>query len=191
MIAILTADMQDFSARLKADEQAVIEWLTSVYYRLAEEMVHRFQGELFQREGDAIWCRFSQPELALQGGAWLLQQMNLYNAQRAAQEQVQLRVGIHYGDDSAETMQAAKVLESGGRAGCLHISEALRLQISSELPVQRSGHQFPSYWLLPEALAGHSELEVSALGEGSPPTPYKFLNAYEAKIGRASCRARA
>lgn len=175
MIAVLTADMQDFSARLKADEQALIEWLTSVYYRLAEEMVQRFQGNLFRREGDAIWCRFALPDLALQGGAWLLQQMNLYNAHRPLQEQVQLRVGIHYGMDNTQTLQEAKLLESGGRVGCLHVSEALRCRVSRQLAFEKSDHPQSGYWVQPEAFA--FELEPSSLAK-SPASPYKFLNAY-------------
>ena len=64
MLAILTADMEGFSGRMRADEQAVITLLLSTYYRLARQAAQEFGGELYRREGDAVWCSFADPQKA-------------------------------------------------------------------------------------------------------------------------------
>ena len=84
MSVVLTADMEGFSTWMQRDEQAVIELLTETYYRFAEEMVREFEGELFQKEGDAIWCRFEDADRSLEAALWLLRQFVAYNRGRSA-----------------------------------------------------------------------------------------------------------
>lgn len=127
--AILTADMQEFSARLKGDEETLITVVIRAYYRFSSEMAQRFSGDLFRREGDAIWCSFVEPFNAVSAGVWLLEEVYRHNFLRAASEQIQLRIGIHWGPVSndeqgryGQTLTVAKELETHGRHGSLHLS---------------------------------------------------------------------
>ncbi|MBS2039617.1 SUMF1/EgtB/PvdO family nonheme iron enzyme [bacterium] len=129
MRAILTADMEGFSGRMRADEQAVITLLLSTYYRLARQAAEQFGGKLYRREGDAVWCSFGQAERAIEAGLWLLARLALYNREQPDDRQVRLRVGVAYGDVTmageppepfGPTVDLAKRLESSGRTGFLH-----------------------------------------------------------------------
>ncbi|MFN8610398.1 MAG: SUMF1/EgtB/PvdO family nonheme iron enzyme [Vulcanimicrobiota bacterium] len=129
MLAILTADMEGFSGRMRADEQAVITLLLSTYYRLARQAAEHFDGQLYRREGDAVWCSFARPEAALQAGLWLLARLALYNREQPDDRQVRLRVGVAWGEVTlageppepfGPTVDLAKRLESSGQTGYLH-----------------------------------------------------------------------
>lgn len=134
VLAILTADMEGFSGRMRADEQAVITLLLSTYYRLARQAAEMFGGSLYRREGDAVWCSFAHAEQAVQAGLWLLARLALYNRDQPEDRQVRLRVGLAWGEVTlagnppepfGSTVDLAKRLESSGRTGCLHCSEEL------------------------------------------------------------------
>ncbi|MBT9587472.1 SUMF1/EgtB/PvdO family nonheme iron enzyme [bacterium] len=163
MLAILTADMEGFSGRMRSDETAVISLLVTTYYRLAREAATGHGGQLFRREGDAIWCTFPQADSAIEAGLWLLAKIELYNRGRPHEDQVRLRVGLAWGEVdyvSAEpgcdpepfgpTVDLAKHLESGGLVGALHAArELLRGR-----PMKSHGRR---------EFAGHGELETAFL----------------------------
>ena len=129
MLAILTADMEGFSGRMRADEQAVITLLLSTYYRLARQAAEQAGGQLYRREGDAVWCSFADPREALEAALWLLARLALYNRDQPEDRQVRLRAGLAWGEVTlagsppepfGPTVDLAKRLESSGRTGCLH-----------------------------------------------------------------------
>lgn len=153
MRAILTADMEGFSGRMRVDEQAVITLLLSTYYRLARQATEQFGGQLYRREGDAVWCSFDQAEHALQAGLWLLARLAIYNREQPDDRQVRLRAGVAWGEvtlagDPPEpfgpTVDLAKRLESSGRVGFLHCLS----QLAPGEPAQL------------QALPGHGDLET-------------------------------
>jgi hypothetical protein len=173
-VAILTADMQGFSTRMQADEQAIIELLTSTYYRLAGEMVELHEGVLFRREGDAIWCRFEDAEKALKAGLWLLASLETYNLSHPHAEQVLLRVGLHFGPDEPATLAVAKRLESTGQVGAICLSAELKQQLSAEWRLEPSQDSSSTFLARPDEKTQHAQsVNTSALGR-----PYKFLSSY-------------
>lgn len=134
MLAILTADMEGFSGRMRADEQAVITLLLSTYYRLARQAAQEFEGELYRREGDAVWCSFADPQRAVEAALWLLARLALYNRDQPEDRQVRLRAGLAWGEVTlagtppepfGATVDLAKRLESTSRTGCLHCAAEL------------------------------------------------------------------
>lgn len=137
MLAILTADMEGFSGRLRSDESGVISLLVSTYYRLARKAAELHGGHLFRREGDAIWCSFPQVDQALEAGLWLLARLELYNRGRPAQDQIRLRVGVARGEVSfvgtsagdrepiGPILDLARQLENNGLVGAVHAPREL------------------------------------------------------------------
>jgi class 3 adenylate cyclase/AAA+ ATPase superfamily predicted ATPase len=153
--AILTADMEGFSSWMQRDEQAVIELLIDTYYEYAKQMVERFDGELFQKEGDAIWCTFARPDDAISGGLWILGQFHQYNRARSAAEKVRLRVGVSWGGREHHALQEAKKLESSATPGAVHFSQAIfeRLERPRGLATDRFSNK---------------TFELFSTGQGSP-----------------------
>jgi formylglycine-generating enzyme required for sulfatase activity len=126
--AILTADMENFSSRMRADESSVITLLLNTYYRRAQEAVDAHGGRLFRREGDAIWCWFPSVQAAVDAGLGLLSKLTAYNWGQAEQNQIRLRVGVAAGELQFEgdtpagpVLAEAKRLESAGRVGSVHL----------------------------------------------------------------------
>ena len=95
--AILTADMVGFSGRMRSDEETVISLLIGTYYRLALEAAGQFSGKVFRREGDAVWCSFTEPRQAIEAGLWLLSSLGAYNAKRTEKKQIRVRIGVAWG----------------------------------------------------------------------------------------------
>ncbi len=164
MLAILTADMEGFSGRMRADEQAVITLLLSTYYRLARQAAQEFGGELYRREGDAVWCSFADAHKAVDAALWLLARLVLYNRDQTEDRQVRLRVGLAWGEVTlagvppepfGPTVDLAKRLESSGRTGCLHCP--------AELVGERSLVEPASERSLP----GHAALRTAYLEPGA------------------------
>lgn len=160
MLAILTADMEGFSGRMRADEQAVITLLLSTYYRLVRQAAQQFDGELYRREGDAVWCSFGRAEEGVGAALWLLARLALYNREQPEDRQVRVRVGLACGEvrlagQPAEpfgpTVDLAKRLESAGRTGCLHC------------PLDLAGGRIPVEPALEHSLPGHAPLRTVLL----------------------------
>ncbi|MBX3167284.1 MAG: SUMF1/EgtB/PvdO family nonheme iron enzyme [Candidatus Eremiobacteraeota bacterium] len=172
MLAILTADMEGFSGRMRADEQAVITLLLSTYYRLARQAAHEFEGELYRREGDAVWCSFADPQKGVEAALWLLARLALYNRDQPEDRQVRLRAGLAWGEvtlagSPAEpfgpTVDLAKRLETSGRTGCLHCPA----ELAEERPLVEpaSERSLPGHAPLRTALLMPSAALLSRLGE--------------------------
>lgn len=182
MSVILTADMEGFSTWMQRDEQAVIELLTETYYRFAEEMVREFEGELFQKEGDAIWCQFEDADKSLQAGLWLLQQFVSYNRGRPAQEEVRLRVGLSWGGRSHHVLQEAKKLESSATARAVHFSQDVHDRLSQPVGHLTGRFQNPTYEVFccvlgQEPEGGERTVLVAKLSYLGPSQKINFLRA--------------
>lgn len=164
MLAILTADMEGFSGRMRADEQAVISLLISTYYRLVRQAAQQFGGELYRREGDAVWCSFADPHQGLEAALWLLARLALYNREQPEERQVRVRAGLAWGEvrmsgqppePFGATVDLAKRLESSGRTGCLHCSVEL---LGGRTPLEPAAER---------ALPGHAPLRTALLAPSS------------------------
>ena len=182
MSVILTADMEGFSTWMQRDEQAVIELLTETYYRFAEEMVREFEGELFQKEGDAIWCLFEDTDKSLEAGLWLLKQFVFYNRGRPAQEEVRLRVGLSWGGRTHQVLQEAKKLESSATAGAVHFSQEVYSRLNQPLGHLTGRLQQPTYEVFcpihgEESAGGVRSVVVAKLSYLGPSQKINFLRA--------------
>lgn len=182
MSAILTADMEGFSTWMQRDEQAVIELLTNTYYRFAEEMVRRFHGTLFQKEGDAIWCSFQESDEAIQAGLWLLKQFVAYNKGRSSSEEVRLRVGVSWGGRNHDVLQEAKKLESSATPGAVHYSEEVHQKLAHPEGHQTGRFSRPTFEVFcdtddPDSQQGTKTVIVAKLSYLGPSAKMTFLRA--------------
>lgn len=188
MLAILTADMEGFSGRMSSDEAGVISLLVSTYYRLARLAAEQNGGQLFRREGDAIWCSFPQADGALEAGLWLLAQLELYNRGRAESERVRLRVGVAYGEVTyvatqpgaapepfGATVELARRLESGGVVGAVHAPRAL---LKNRPITGKARREVPGHGELETAFLFPSDALIKELDQG-PPSAARWILALD------------
>ena len=134
---ILTADIQDFSSQLRADQEGVIRLLVDGYYTLAERQVSRYGGDLFRKEGDAIWCSFKSAVAAVRSAVGIQEELLLRNMSQAEEYRVGLRIGIHLGDvvmtpDGellGHTLTVAKRLETACPEGAVAVSDEVHGQL--------------------------------------------------------------
>lgn len=178
-MAILTADMENFSSQMRMDESSVITLLLNTYYRRAQEAVDRHGGRLFRREGDAIWCSFSTAQAGLDAGLWLLAKLAAYNRGQPESAQIRLRVGLAWGEVNLEgdvpsgpPLAEARQWESAARVGCLRLStkllETVQLATAPEIDGESALVQPPASmleetvrrWILALDLSAVSSKEV-------------------------------
>ena len=134
----MTADLHGFSRALREDQEAVLRLLVDGYYALSEREVARQGGDLFRKEGDAIWCAFPSALGAVKAAVAIQEQLLRRRLQRLDPEGMGLRVGIHLGDvvltEDGEvlghTLSVAKRLETACAEGAINLSEEVHDQVA-------------------------------------------------------------
>ncbi|MCA9794155.1 MAG: adenylate/guanylate cyclase domain-containing protein, partial [Candidatus Eremiobacteraeota bacterium] len=134
----MTADLVGFSSRLSSDETSIIRLLIDSYYSLAEQAVAANGGELFRKEGDAVWCSFTSARGAVQAAIELQLGALTHNRGRGSDNPMHLRVGVHLGEVVVtpdgeilgHTLSVAKRLETACEVDAVHLSEAVYAQLA-------------------------------------------------------------
>jgi formylglycine-generating enzyme required for sulfatase activity/class 3 adenylate cyclase len=135
---ILTADIQNFSAQMREDQEGIIRLLVDGYYTLVERQVSAQGGVLFRKEGDAIWCSFRSAVAAVRAAIGIQETLLLRNLSQSEGCRVELRVGVHLGDvvltEDGEflghTLSVAKRLETACEEGAIAVSEEVHGQLT-------------------------------------------------------------
>lgn len=136
VMAILTGDLEGFSARMRRDQEGLVKDLVRFYSR-AQALVERRGGRLFRKEGDAIWCSFPSAADCLEAAADLLEDGLHSNRNRVPSDQWRWRFGAHIGkvslteegDILGHTLSVAKRLESACPANAVMVSDILQNKV--------------------------------------------------------------
>ncbi|MEK7486830.1 MAG: SUMF1/EgtB/PvdO family nonheme iron enzyme [Planctomycetota bacterium] len=118
LAAILFTDIQEFSSLLRQQEETLLQFLQTVYYPLADQLILSFQGQLIRREGDSIVAEFPTAKQAV-CYAEIFQKDLIAYRRKYPEPSLKIRIGIHLGEVLHQqgevlghTLSVAKRLES-------------------------------------------------------------------------------
>src|SRR5438552_12930035 len=95
--AILTADIRGFSQQMAVNEEAGLALMAELY-TLSTRHAKANGGDLFRKEGDAVWLSFKSALSALKAAIGLQADIAKKNEGRAEPQRIALRIGVHLGE---------------------------------------------------------------------------------------------
>jgi adenylate cyclase len=97
LAAIMFTDIVGFSRQMGADEARMLR-LLDVHNRVIQRAVAAHHGAVIKTVGDAFLVDFPSVVHAVQCAQQIQAQFKAHNAERAPDEQIHVRIGIHSGD---------------------------------------------------------------------------------------------
>src|SRR6266404_2560043 len=97
LAAIMFTDIVGFSRQMGANEIRTLRGL-EVHNQLIQQAVTAQHGHVIKIMGDAFLVDFSSVVDAVQCAQQIQSQLHAYNAEKAKDEQIHVRIGIHLGD---------------------------------------------------------------------------------------------
>lgn len=134
--AIMFTDLSGFSRR--SAEFGIIHFLQTIYesQRLLVPVIDLFDGILLKMDGDSMLVLFRKPGKAVECAVKMQHTLRVYNKSKSAEEQVQLCVGIGYGEMlrvgdvdvfGAQVNAAAKLGEDTAKAEEILVTDAVKV----------------------------------------------------------------
>jgi TolB-like protein/class 3 adenylate cyclase/Tfp pilus assembly protein PilF len=141
LAAIFAADVAHYSRLMGLDELGTLRRLQA-YRAILDRLVAAHHGRIFNTAGDSVVADFASAVDAVECAVAVQQAIAQENAGRAADEQMQFRIGIHLGDVIVEGanlfgdgVNIAARLQSIAEPGGICVSGAVRDQIGVRLPI--------------------------------------------------------
>ena len=198
LAAILAGDIAGYSRLMGADEEGTLARLNAHRREFLEPTIAEHRGRIVKRTGDGILIEFSSAVDATRCAIQQQRGMAQRNAGVAADERIELRIGIHVGDIMIEEgdifgdgVNIAARLEGIAQPGGICISDDAYRQVRGNLDVtfRDSGEQelkniarpVRVYQLRPDALA--STGKASASGLALPDKPSIAVLAFQNMSG--------
>ncbi len=97
LAAIMFTDIVGFSRQMGVDEARMLR-LLDVHNRIIQQAVAAHHGVVIKTMGDAFLVDFPSVVHAVQCAQQIQAQFKAHNAERAQDEQIHVRIGIHSGD---------------------------------------------------------------------------------------------
>ena len=97
LAAIMFTDMVGFSRQMGSNEARILR-LLDVHNHLIQQAVAEHHGTVIKTVGDAFLVDFPSVVHAVQCAQGIQAQFRAYNAEKSADEQIHVRIGIHLGD---------------------------------------------------------------------------------------------
>jgi class 3 adenylate cyclase len=97
LAAIMFTDMVGFSRQMGADEPRMLQ-LLDVHNEIVQQAVVEHHGTVIKTVGDAFLVDFPSVVHAVQCAQSIQTQLRTHNAEKAKDEQIHVRIGIHLGD---------------------------------------------------------------------------------------------
>ncbi len=139
LAAILYADVAGYSRLMGDDEDATHRTLCN-HLDLIAESVQRHHGKVMHYAGDAVLAKFDAALDALSCATDAQARLRACNADLAAEQRVEFRVGVNLGDVIedrgdiyGEGVNVAARLESLADAGGICISESVKVAVGNKL----------------------------------------------------------
>ncbi len=148
LIAILSADVKDYTRLISQDDVGTIRTLTA-YKEAMETLIRRYRGQVVDATGDNILARFDSVLDAVNAGAEMQRELAERNAELPDHRKMEFRMGVSLGD----------VVEEEGRIYGDGVNIAARLQALAE------GGGICISGMVHDAIKGKLGFEYEDLGE--------------------------
>jgi adenylate cyclase len=181
LAAIMFTDIVGFSRQMGADEPRMLR-LLEVHNQLIQQAVTEHHGHMIKTIGDAFLVEFPSVVHAVQCAQQIQAQLWSYNAEKAKDEQIHVRIGIHLGDivqkDGdvfGDGVNIASRLQGLAEPDTVCISQIVYKEVEKKLPLgtvvslgkpklKNIAERFPVYALLPVSPTGvWQKLQVQRL----------------------------
>jgi adenylate cyclase len=171
LAAIMFTDIVGFSRQMGADEARTLRLLT-VHDQIVRQAVAEYSGHVIKTVGDAFLVDFPSVVNAVQCAQRIQDHFRAHNAEKEANEQIHIRIGIHSGDivqrDGdvfGDGVNVASRLQALAEPGTICISHIVYQEVEKKLslgtvvslgrPKLKNIAQWqPVYALLPEKPRG-------------------------------------
>jgi adenylate cyclase len=141
LAVIFAADVAEYSRLMGLDEVGTLRTLQA-YRAILDRLIATHHGRIFNTAGDSVMADFASPVDAVECAVAVQEAIDKENANRAADDQMRFRIGVHLGDVIVaganlfgDGVNIAARLEALAEPGGICLSGAVRDQIGSRLPV--------------------------------------------------------
>jgi len=141
LAAILAADVAGYSRLMGADEEGTLERLKALRYEFIDPKIAEHHGRIVKTTGDGVLVEFASVVDAVRCAVEMQQAMPERNADIAADNRIQLRIGINLGDVIVEGddlygdgVNIAARIEALADAGGVFVSNTVHDHVRDRLP---------------------------------------------------------
>src|SRR5580693_3174938 len=141
LAAILAADVVGYSRLMGADEEGTLERLIALRHELVDPKIAEHHGRIVKTTGDGLLAEFPSAVDAVRCAVEVQQAMPERNRSAAADNRLELRIGINLGDVIVETddlygdgVNIAARIEALADAGGVFVSNTVHDQVRDRLP---------------------------------------------------------
>ena len=141
LAAILAADVAGYSRLMGADEEGTLERLKALRRELVDPKIAEHHGRIVKTTGDGMLVEFASVVDAVRSAVAVQQAMTGRNSGIAAEERIELRIGINLGDVIVEGddlygdgVNIAARIEALADAGGVFVSNTVHDQVRDRLP---------------------------------------------------------
>jgi adenylate cyclase len=161
LIAILSADVKDYTRLMSQDDVGTIRTLNE-YKEAMEALIHRYRGQVVDAIGDSVLARFDSVLDAVNCAAEMQRDLSERNANLPYDRRMEFRMGVSLGD----------VVEEEGRIYGDGVNIAARLQALAE------GGGICVSSMVHDAVEGKLEFDYEDLGEQTLKNIAKPIRTY-------------
>jgi TolB-like protein/class 3 adenylate cyclase len=142
LAAILAADVVGYSAQMERDERGTFARLKAHRTEIFEPEIQKHQGRIFKLMGDGLLAEFGSVVDAVECALAVQRELGQRNVELAANERIELRIGINLGDVIVEGLDRygegvniAARLEQLAVAGGICLSRTVVDHLGNKLPI--------------------------------------------------------
>jgi adenylate cyclase len=193
LAAILAADVAGYSRLMGADEEGTLERLKALRHELLDPKIAEHHGRIVKTTGDGLLVEFASVVDAVRCAVEVQQAMPERNTGTAADNHIELRIGINLGDVIVEGddlygdgVNIAARIEALADAGGVFVSNTVHDHVRDRLPfafedlgeqqVKNIARPVRVYRVRPESphpgpppLAGEGSASSARVGAAEPP----------------------
>jgi len=143
LAAILAADVAGYSRQMGVDEEGTLARLKSLRREIVDPKVAEHYGRIVKTTGDGLLIEFASVVDAVRCAVEVQQAVTERNAEIAAAERIEFRVGINLGDVIVEDsdihgdgVNIAARLEALAEPGTIFISNTVYEHVRDRLPFE-------------------------------------------------------
>ncbi|MCB0726765.1 MAG: response regulator [Ignavibacteriae bacterium] len=144
LLAVMFTDIKDYSKKMGEDEILAIK-LLDIHNEIIEGSVKCHEGKVVEIIGDAFLVTFNSALRSVECAYEIQKKMKSYNEKAKADEQIEVRIGIHLGDVfeygnniKGDAVNIAARIQQSGIPGGVTISEGVFTAIKNKVDLKFS-----------------------------------------------------